>query len=111
MQAAKLQPIGMAVVHGVHGPMSVERCLVNIRLPNDVQFYHVEVTVGDMAGCEVLIGMDIITIGDFAVTNRNGVTVMSFRTPSQGLIDYVKLINAQGGTNSTPKGKGKKKRR
>ena len=51
--------------------------------------------------CDVLIGMDIITLGDFAVTNRDGITVMSFRTPAQGRIDYVKHINQVQGTGNS----------
>lgn len=38
---------------------------------------------------DFLIGMDIITLGDFAVTNVNGKTVFSFRYPSCEKIDYV----------------------
>ena len=41
------------------------------------------------AGIGVLIGMDIITSGDFSVSNYNGKTVFTFRTPSQERIDYV----------------------
>jgi hypothetical protein len=105
VKALALKPVGMTVVHGVHGPQQVEQFLVNFRLPNGVQFYHILVTVGELAGCDALIGMDIITMGDFAVTNRNGNTVFSFRTPSSGMIDYVKLIE-HGGVAA----KGKKRR-
>lgn len=38
----------------------------------------------------VLIGMDIIGMGDFAVTNTNGETVLSFRVPSDKVIDFAK---------------------
>lgn len=34
--------------------------------------------------------MDIITLGDFSITNYNGVTCMSFGLPSKHEIDYVK---------------------
>ena len=47
---------------------------------------------GVLNGCEVLIGMDIITVGDFVVTNRNGKTVFSFQTPSTHEYDFVKQI-------------------
>ena len=36
----------------------------------------------------MLIGMDIISFGDFAITNLNNQTVMSFRAPSMGRIDF-----------------------
>ena len=38
---------------------------------------------------DVLIGMDIIGTGDFAVTNLNGLTKFSFRVPSLEHIDFV----------------------
>jgi hypothetical protein len=41
----------------------------------------------------VLIGMNIISMGDFAISNFNGKTVMSFRMPSIQSIDFVKSIN------------------
>ena len=40
-------------------------------------------------GADVLIGMDIMKIGDFAVTNHNGRTVFSFKVPSMESIDFV----------------------
>jgi hypothetical protein len=36
-----------------------------------------------------IIGMDIIRRGDFAITNANGKTKMSFRMPSLKAIDFV----------------------
>jgi uncharacterized protein YecA (UPF0149 family) len=44
-------------------------------------------------GIDVLIGMDIITLGDFSVTNFQGNTCMSFRVPSLHQIDYVEEAN------------------
>ena len=41
-------------------------------------------------GIDVLIGMDIISKGDFAVSNYNGKTQFSFRLPSQEDVDYKK---------------------
>ena len=38
----------------------------------------------------MLIGMDIITTGDFSITNYNEHTTMSFRTPSIQTIDFVR---------------------
>jgi hypothetical protein len=40
-------------------------------------------------GFEAIIGMDIITQGDFSITNVGGETCMSFRTPSIRRVDYV----------------------
>lgn len=85
-----LKPIGMTIVHGVHGPSQAEQYLVNIALPSKVSFINVTVTKGDLGNSHVLIGMDIIRAGDFVITNKDGKTVMSFRTPSQECVDYVK---------------------
>lgn len=43
-------------------------------------------------GIDMLIGMDVICLGDFAISNYNGETCFSFRYPSKGLIDFTKQI-------------------
>jgi len=43
-----------------------------------------------IADCDVVIGMDIISQGDFAVSNYGGKTQFTFRTPSAGHIDFRK---------------------
>ena len=91
VDACGLIATGMAEVHHVDGSSQVETYLVNIGLPNNVGYPGVRVTKGDLPdGDDVLIGMDIITTGDFAVTNVNGTTVLSFRFPSIEHIDFVK---------------------
>lgn len=63
---------------------------MNIFLPNGFVFPGVTVTIGDWAeDADVLIGMNIIVRGDFAVTNLDGITKFSFRIPSQVHIDFV----------------------
>jgi hypothetical protein len=44
-------------------------------------------------GCDVLIGMDVITTGDLAITNHNGKTTFSFRAPACEEIDFVTEID------------------
>ena len=39
-------------------------------------------------GSEMLIGMDIIGLGDFAITNKNNKTTLSFCLPSLAEIDF-----------------------
>lgn len=63
--------------------------LVNVLLPNNVIIPNVQVTGSTLNGCDMLIGMDIITLGDFAITNHEGNTVCSFRLPSNTEIDFV----------------------
>ena len=42
----------------------------------------------------MLIGMNIINLGDFSVSKYQGKTVFSFRVPSAGCTDYVAMANA-----------------
>lgn len=73
----------------MHDVRQSETYLVNIRLPNSVAFMGVRVTKGNLGDADVLIGMDIISQGDFAVTNLGGLTKFSFRVPSATHIDFV----------------------
>ena len=104
-----LKPIRMAVVQTGAGAYRTEVYLVNIVLPNRVQFHTVHVSRGDITGAELLIGMDIITTGDFAVTNLGGKTVMSFRWPTMTKIDFVVGTHVAAARNDPcPCGSGKK---
>ncbi len=85
-----LLPTGMTITHGVHGEQAAETYLCNLRLPNGVAFSNIGVTKGSLGDAHILLGMDVISSGDFAVTNFEGRTVMSFRTPSTRCIDFVK---------------------
>ena len=37
---------------------------------------------------DAIFGMDIISLGDFAITNQNGQTTFSFRIPSSQTIEF-----------------------
>lgn len=68
--------------------------LVNIYIPEKVIFQGIEVTEGVLYGeIEMLIGMDIITSGDFVITHNQGKTKMSFGIPSIRSYDFVQKIN------------------
>jgi hypothetical protein len=69
--------------------------LANFYLPNAVEIAGVIVSqCHNIAGnFGAIIGMDIITLGDFAITNYDGKTWLSFRTPSSKAIDYVHEFN------------------
>ena len=83
---------GTSEVFHAQGSEYVPNYFVNLGLPNGVQIVGVRVTQGVLKGCDVLIGMDIINLGDFAVTNRNGVTMLSFQMPSVNHIDFVNIV-------------------
>jgi hypothetical protein len=80
---------GMGIANTAGGKFSVDRFLVNVRLPSGIAFSGIQVTKGNLGDdIDVLIGMDIITAGDFSITNADGKTCMSFRIPSLKKIDY-----------------------
>lgn len=88
-----LVPISNAVSRGVNAVKVVPVYLISIRLPGGVLF-NLQVTEGDSGGgWDVLIGMDVISHGDFCVSNFDGKTAFSFRIPSAEKTDYVQIIN------------------
>lgn len=89
-----LQPIGKAKLDhaGTNDePDETDVYLVNIRLPNRVVVENIRVSRGGFKGGDVLIGMDIINTGDFAITHKDGNTKFTFQIPSQADIDFVKM--------------------
>ncbi len=86
-----LKPIGMAKVHHAKGGTTAPVYLASIFLPNKVAIPQLRMIEGIIAGdADMLIGMDIIGAGDFAVTNKDGKTTFSFRMPSIECIDFAK---------------------
>ena len=70
---------------------------MDLLLPNNVHVPDVPVVdteIGDQ-GIDVLIGMDIISMGDFAVSNHDGKLVFTFRIPSIKTTDYVVEAKAE----------------
>ena len=89
----QLKPSGIKEVRGISGVKAkVNEYFVNVLLPNRVQIMGIPVREApqDITGGDVLIGMDIITSGDFAITNSGGRTKLSFKMPPSYDIDFVK---------------------
>ena len=93
-----LKPTGARETRHADGKSINNTYLVNISLPNRVMVGQVRVTevklipddnTSDDQQPQLLIGMDIIGLGDFAVTNADGKTTFSFRVPSVEEIDFV----------------------
>ena len=84
--------INQVLVGGVHGAQMCNQYLISLFLPNGV--FLPEVTVTELsadAGCDLLIGMDIISLGDFSTSTIGGRTSFSFRIPSCQKQDYAKF--------------------
>lgn len=110
-----LTPVGTSKVHHGDGSSTRNTYLVNFDLPNKVRVEGVIATEFPASHNEfnVLVGMDVISLGDFSITNVSGKTWMSFRIPSCETIDYVVQANRLtfGGTPRNapcPCGSGKK---
>ncbi len=90
IEACDLKPIGTTTMFHAQGVTeNVDIFLADIELPNGIRFTEVLVIRGVLDEEDVLIGMDIINKGDFAVTNPGGNAKLSFRFPSQANIDFV----------------------
>lgn len=79
-----LKPIKTINSHHAGGTSVVNVYLINIYLPNSVAISYAQVSecVDTIGRFGVLIGMDIFSKGDFALTNSGGQTTISFRMPS-----------------------------
>ena len=85
----KLVPTGIASYDHAGGSSGCNTYIINVTLPNNVRVEGLKVFEALTPGCDVLIGMDIITLGDFALTHRCGESCFSFRTPSLVEIDFL----------------------
>ncbi|MDE6736107.1 MAG: retroviral-like aspartic protease family protein [Treponemataceae bacterium] len=86
-----LIPIGRATISTANGIITTNTYSVHIGLPNGVTIQNILVSCANLgADTDILIGMDIITLGDFSITNVNGRTVFSFRIPSVEEVDFQK---------------------
>jgi hypothetical protein len=79
-----ISPTGKMQVAGVNNIAIRDTYIVDIGLPNRVAFRNVNVTECDIAGTgiDVLIGMDLISSGDFAISNGGNKTIFSYCHPS-----------------------------
>ena len=86
----ELTPVGAEKIHTAGGSRLSSTYMVNFELPNKVRIAGALVAELTLpGGFDCLVGMDVIALGDFSITNVSGHTVMSFRTPSIETIDYV----------------------
>lgn len=108
--ALNLQCTGMTQIKTPSGIKTVKTYLIDIILPNNV-------TVKDIAVCDseignqgigALIGMDIISAGEFNVSTFEGNTWFTFRMPAKKHTDYVEQINFEN-LIGKKHGKGKRK--
>ena len=119
VQECGLAPITVASVTGVHGTQQANVYLIDVYLPNAVRVETVKATEMALVGddVDVLIGMDVIGLGDLAVTNFQGKTSFTFRIPSVTRFDFAADAKrtpskkAAGRNDPCPCGSGRKYKR
>ena len=96
-KSVKLSSYRRMIVHAANGDSIVPVYTVDLFLPNGVWFQNVNVSeFKGGSDFDFIIGMDILTKGDMAITNANGQTVFSFRMPPDSQhIDYTKIFAPQ----------------
>lgn len=83
-----LTPLGEVAVTTPAGTMMARRYFIELNIEGlDVTFRTVALECEELSGdgrIGMVIGMDIITKGDFLISNHDGKTRMSFRFPAKG---------------------------
>ena len=96
VDACELLVTGTRTMRHAQGSIrGVSAYTINMKLPNDLEFQALPVILGDLPGYDMLIGMDIIGLGDFAITHPESDTKFSFRIPSQADIDFARDDNRE----------------
>ena len=87
-----LKPISMSTTSTANGIAKCYLYYVDLMLPNKVLVKNILIMAVEKMSVDALIGADVIMRGDFAITNLNGKTKVTFRMPSVKEIDFVKEI-------------------
>lgn len=83
VKALGLKPFGTSGISSVNGIIETNTYLVHVGLPSGSVVTNVLTLEDDNEYYEVVIGMDIISQGDFAFSNKDGHSTFSFRIPSE----------------------------
>ena len=70
------------------GTAIYNKYMIDIELPNDIEIKDVTVCESEIGAqkLDLIIGMNIISKGDFAISNYNNKTKFSFRIPTSAEI-------------------------
>jgi len=88
-QFLNLTPVGFTDTHTANGTARCPVHFVDVRFESGLYFHKIPVLTSNLMTTDVLIGTDIISQGDFSVTNCNGKTIITFGVPSIKCHDYV----------------------
>ena len=81
-QSLNLIPINRVKVNGINNVSMADVVKIHVKLPNLVMVNDVNAAVCNLVkDVDLLIGMDIIAVGDFSISNGEGKTLFSFVIP------------------------------
>ena len=88
----KSKTVNRIKIVAIHTTQEVDVVLITIELPNRVIKKTIKAAVCNIAAnAGMIIGMDIISLGDFALSNGNDQTLFSFAVPPfKDKIDFSK---------------------
>lgn len=93
----ELYAIDQTIVNGVNSQKIAPITMIEIGLPNKFLIPNHRVSVCDIAGGDMLIGMDIIAQGDFSICTGDKKTLFSFAMPpfenKINLVDKANKVN------------------
>ena len=83
VKSLELKPYGKSGFSSANGVVETNLYEIHLGIPSAGVVCNVLALEKDDNDYEVVIGMDVISQGDFALSNHNGHTTFSFRLPSQ----------------------------
>lgn len=92
-----LPTTSMTRVHTANGEAVQTVHQVSIGLPNRLLVQDIQATCAEVIhGADALVGMDVISSGDLAITIKDKKTMMSFHfPPRENQIDFVPMAEAE----------------
>lgn len=105
-----LHPIRQIETHHAQGTTMSNLYYINIVIPNGIEIINIAASEGKLHDFDMLIGMDVIALGDFALTHKNDHTVFSFQIPATHEYDFVKQIKHEEEGKAHKKKKNKRNR-
>lgn len=100
VKACGLRPIRTIkpiLMQGVDGFEKSEAYAINLSLPDRITFHELTVVSKDPGDVfwDVIVGMDVISTGDFSIRNVNGKTEWSFSISSKERIDNDRRLSGK----------------
>ena len=82
--------MGYANMVHADGTSKVRTFFINLLLPNKMEVQMLQVMESNLLDTDMLIGMDVINLCDFAITHPAGDTLFSFDTTKSHVVDFTK---------------------